>query len=69
MEMDLAVTIGIPFTVAKNVVNLVLAGASLWQIAAMIIAGGGITGIGIAALYYLIKRKLQQWTVDAVVAW
>ncbi|QYR23004.1 circular bacteriocin, circularin A/uberolysin family [Paenibacillus sp. sptzw28] len=69
MELDLAVTIGLPALIARRVVNLVLAGASFWSIMSLIIAGGGIVGIGIASLIYLVKRKLKEWTADAVVAW
>ena len=67
--LELVASMGISKDTAWKVIDLVNAGASVWTIVSVILAGGGIIGIGYAALVYLIKKRLKELGAAAVVAW
>ncbi|WP_040930556.1 uberolysin/carnocyclin family circular bacteriocin, partial [Paenibacillus larvae] len=45
------------------------AGASIWGIVSIIVAGGGILGMGYAALALLVKKKVKDLGETAAIAW
>jgi circularin A/uberolysin family circular bacteriocin len=69
LVLDLVASLGIGVETAYAVIRLVMAGASVWSIVSLIIASGGIIGIGYATLMYIIKKKLQEWSFKAVATW
>ncbi|KYD23971.1 hypothetical protein B4113_2859 [Geobacillus sp. B4113_201601] len=62
-------SMGISKDTAWKVVDLVNAGASIWTIVSVILAGGGIIAMGYAALVYLIKKRIEEAGAAAAVSW
>ncbi|QYR23005.1 circular bacteriocin, circularin A/uberolysin family [Paenibacillus sp. sptzw28] len=69
LALELVASLGLSVETAYAVIRMVMAGTSIWSIIGIILASGGIIGIGYATLVYLIKRKLKEWSFKAVAAW
>ncbi|AQT86585.1 circular bacteriocin, circularin A/uberolysin family [Paenibacillus larvae subsp. larvae] len=67
--LDLVSTMNISWQSASRVIDAVNAGASIWGIISIIVAGGGILGMGYAALALLVKKKVKDLGETAAIAW
>lgn len=69
MLLEIALVMGVGTGTAFRVYQLIMAGASTWALISMIIAGGGIIGIGIVALRYAVKKWATKKLEDVAVAY
>ncbi|MEV2861198.1 uberolysin/carnocyclin family circular bacteriocin [Paenibacillus larvae] len=67
--LDLVSTMNISWQSASKVIDAVNAVASIWGIVSIIVAGGGILGMGYAALALLVKKKVKDLRETAAIAW
>ncbi|MDR5583359.1 uberolysin/carnocyclin family circular bacteriocin [Paenibacillus larvae] len=67
--LDLVSTMNISWQSASKVIDAVNAVASIWGIVSIIVAGGGILGMGYAALALLVKKKVKDLGETAAIAW
>lgn len=67
--LDLVSTMNISWQSASKVIDAVNAVASIWGIVYIIVAGGGILGMGYAALALLVKKKVKDLGETAAIAW
>lgn len=67
--LDLVSTMNISWQSANKVIDAVNAVASIWGIVSIIVAGGGILGMGYAALALLVKKKVKDLGETAAIAW
>lgn len=67
--LDLVSTMNISWQSASKVIDAVNAVASIWGIVSIIVAGGGILGMGYAALALLVKKKVKDLGEIAAIAW
>ncbi|MFD1954467.1 circular bacteriocin, circularin A/uberolysin family [Paenibacillus thailandensis] len=69
MLLEIAMVLGVGSGTAYRVFQLIMAGASTWAIISMVLAGGGLMAIGIAALRYAVKRWATKKLEDVAVAY